>query len=255
MQNYLDLTGKVALITGASSGIGAATALLLADLGARVAIGYHGNAEGAKQVQSKIAAAGGSAIAIRADVTRADEIASLTGTAAAQLGPIDILINNAGSLMQRMRILELKEQTWDQIQDLNLKSAVLCSQAVAPSMIERKTGAIVNVSSIAARNGGGPGAGAYASAKGGLISFTKSLAKELAPHGVRVNAVSPGVIDTPFHERFSTPEMMRNFVTAIPLGRVGTSMECAQVIVFLASDAASYVVGETIEVNGGQLML
>jgi 3-oxoacyl-[acyl-carrier protein] reductase len=255
MQNYLDLTGKVALITGASSGIGAATALLLADLGARVAIGYHTNAEGAQQVQSKIAAAGGSAIAIRADVKRADEIASLTGTAAAQLGPVDILINNAGSLMQRMRILELKEQTWDEVQDLNLKSAVLCSQAVAPSMIERKTGAIVNVSSIAARNGGGPGAGAYASAKGGLISFTKSLAKELAPHGVRVNAVSPGVIDTPFHERFSTPEMMRNFVTAIPLGRVGTSMECAQVIVFLASDAASYVVGETIEVNGGQLML
>lgn len=255
MQNYLDLTGKVALITGASSGIGAATALLLADLGARVAIGYHANAEGAEQVQSKIAAAGGSAIAIRADVRRADEIASLTGTTAAQLGPIDILINNAGSLMQRMRILEMKEQIWDEIQDLNLKSAVLCSQAVAPSMIERKTGAIVNVSSIAARNGGGPGAGAYASAKGGLISFTKSLAKELAPHGVRVNAVSPGVIDTPFHERFSTPEMMRNFVTAIPLGRVGTSIECAQVIVFLASDAASYVVGETIEVNGGQLML
>jgi len=255
MQNYLDLSGKVALITGASSGIGAATALLLADLGARVAIGYHANAEGAEQVRSKIAAAGGTAVAIRADVTRADEIASLTATAAAQLGPIDILVNNAGSLMQRMRILELKEQAWDEIQDLNLKSAVLCSQAVAPSMIEKKKGAIVNVSSIAARNGGGPGAGAYASAKGGLISFTKSLAKELAPHGVRVNAVSPGVIDTPFHERFSTPEMMRNFVTAIPLGRVGTSMECAQVIVFLASDAASYVVGETIEVNGGQLML
>jgi 3-oxoacyl-[acyl-carrier protein] reductase len=255
MQNYLDLTGKVALITGASSGIGAATALLLADLGARVAIGYHANAEGAEQVRSKIAAAGGTAIAIHADVTRADEIASLTATAAAQLGPIDILVNNAGSLMQRMRILELKEQTWDEIQDLNLKSAVLCSQAVAPSMIGKKDGAIVNVSSIAARNGGGPGAGAYASAKGGLISFTKSLAKELAPHGVRVNAVSPGVIDTPFHERFSTPEMMRNFVTAIPLGRVGTSMECAQVIAFLASDAASYVVGETIEVNGGQLML
>jgi 3-oxoacyl-[acyl-carrier protein] reductase len=173
----------------------------------------------------------------------------------AQLGPIDILINNAGSLMQRMKILEVKAETWDEIQDLNLKSAVLCSKAVAPSMIERKRGAIVNISSIAARNGGGPGASAYASAKGGLISFTKALAKELAPHGVRVNAVSPGVIDTPFHERFSTPEMMRNFAAAIPLGRVGTPMECAQVIAFLASDAAGYVVGETIEVNGGQLML
>jgi 3-oxoacyl-[acyl-carrier protein] reductase len=255
MRNYLDLTGKVALVTGASSGIGAATAILLADLGAPVAIGYHGNREGAEQVRSKIAAAGGKAIAVRADVTRADEIATLASTVTAQLGAIDILINNAGSLMQRMRILEVKPETWDEIQDLNLKSAVLCSQAVAPSMIERKSGAIVNVSSIAGRNGGGPGASAYASAKGGLISFTKSLAKELAPHGVRVNAVSPGVIDTPFHERFSTREMMRNFVTAIPLGRVGTPIECAQVIAFLASEAASYVVGETIEVNGGQLML
>jgi 3-oxoacyl-[acyl-carrier protein] reductase len=255
MQNYLNMTGKVALVTGASSGIGAATATLLGGLGARVAIGYHGNKEGAEQVRSKIAGAGGEAIAIRADVTRAAEIGSLAGAVVAQLGPIDILINNAGSLMQRMRILEVKEESWDEIQDLNLKSAVLCSQAVAPSMIERKRGAIVNVSSIAGRNGGGPGASAYASAKGGLISFTKALAKELAPHGVRVNAVSPGVIDTPFHERFSTPEMMRNFVTGIPLGRVGAPMECANVIAFLASDAASYVVGETIEVNGGQLML
>ena len=255
MQNYLDLSGKVALATGASSGIGAATAILLAGLGARVAIGYHSNPEGAEQVRSKIVADGGTTIAIRADVTRADEIGSLAATVTGQLGPIDILINNAGSLMQRMRILEVKEETWDEIQDLNLKSAVLCSQAVAPSMIERKRGAIINVSSIAGRTGGGPGASAYASAKGGLISFTKALAKELAPHGVRVNAVSPGVIDTPFHDRFSTPEMMRNFVTAIPLGRVGTPMECANVIAFLASDAASYVVGETIEVNGGQLML
>jgi 3-oxoacyl-[acyl-carrier protein] reductase len=255
MHNYLDLTGKVALVTGASSGIGAATAILLADLGARVAIGYHGNPEGAEQVRSKIVAAGGKAIAVRADVTKADEIVSLASTVTGQLGPIDILINNAGSLMQRMRILEVKEESWDDIQDLNLKSAVLCSQAVAPSMIERKRGAIINVSSIAGRNGGGPGASAYASAKGGLISFTKALAKELAPQGVRVNAVSPGVIETPFHERLSTPEMMRNFVTAIPLGRVGRPEECANVIAFLASDAASYVVGETIEVNGGQLML
>jgi 3-oxoacyl-[acyl-carrier protein] reductase len=121
--------------------------------------------------------------------------------------------------------------------------------------VERKSGAIINVVSIAGRNGGGPGAGPYAAAKGGLITCTKSMAKELAPHGVRVNAISPGVIDTPFHEVFSTPEMIRNFVNMIPLGRVGTAAECAKVIAFLASDAASYVVGETIEVNGGQLML
>jgi 3-oxoacyl-[acyl-carrier protein] reductase len=139
--------------------------------------------------------------------------------------------------------------------DLNLKSAMLCSQAVAPSMIERKSGAIVNVVSIAGRTGGGPGAGAYATAKAGLIALTKAMAKELAPHSIRVNAISPGTIDTPFHEVFSTPEMMRGFAASTPLGRVGTPQECATVIAFLCSEAASFIVGETIEVNGGQLML
>jgi len=255
MQNYLDLTGKVALITGASSGIGAATATVLADLGARVAIGYHRNQKGAEQVRDCIVAAGGKAIAIHADVRRAGEVRSLVKSAVDQLGPIDILVNNAGSLVERRPILEQTEEILDEIMDLNLKSAMLCSQAVGASMLARKTGAIINIVSIAGRNGGGPGAGPYATAKGGLITFTKALAKELAPHGVRVNGVSPGVIDTPFHEVFSTPEMIRNFVKTIPLGRVGTSMDCAKVIAFLASDAASYVVGETVEVNGGQLML
>jgi len=255
MQNYLDLTRKVALVTGASSGIGAATAAVLADLGARVAISYHHRGEGAEQVRQLIEAAGGRAIAIRADVRRAEEITSLVKQAADELGPIDILVNNAGSLIERQTILEMTDERWDEVMNLNLKSVMLCSQAVAASMIERKTGAIINVVSIAGRTGGGPGAGAYSAAKGGLITFTKSLAKELAPHGIRVNAISPGVIDTPFHEVFSTPEMIRNFVGTIPFGRVGTPEECAKVIAFLASDAAGYVVGETIEVNGGQLML
>jgi len=126
-----------------------------------------------------------------------------------ELGPIDILVNNAGSLVERMKIDEVTGEKWDGILNLNLKSAVLCSQAVAASMMERRAGAIVNVVSIAGRNGGGPGAGAYSAAKAGLIAFTKSLARELGPYGIRVNAVSPGVIDTPFHEVFSTPEMMR----------------------------------------------
>jgi 3-oxoacyl-[acyl-carrier protein] reductase len=172
-----------------------------------------------------------------------------------ELGPIDILINNAGSLVQRLPLKDITEEKWDNIFALNVKSAVFCSQLVAPGMVERKNGSIVNIVSIAGRNGGGPGAGAYASAKAALIAFTKSQAKEMAPHGVRVNAVSPGVIDTPFHEVFSTPEMIAGFVKMIPIGRVGTSMECAKVIAFLVSDAASYVVGETVEVNGGQLML
>lgn len=255
MQNYMDLTGKVALVTGASSGIGAATAAVLADLGAKVAIGYYHNEKGAAQVRTGILSAGGKAIAIRADVRRSAEIRTMVEGVAAELGPIDILINNAGSLVKRIAILDVTEESYQDVMNLNLKSAILCSQAVAPAMIGRKSGAIVNIVSIAGRNGGGPGAGLYASAKAGLIAFTKSLAKEMAPHGVRVNAVSPGVIDTPFHEVFSTPQMLANFVKGIPLGRVGTSMECARVIAFLASNAATYVIGETVEVNGGQLML
>ena len=255
MHNYMDLTGRVALVTGASSGIGAATAEVLADLGARVAIGYHRNEKGAEQVCDRIIAAGGSAVALGGDMRRTAEIRSIVERASAALGPIDILVNNAGSLVKRQPLRDLTEEGLDEILDVNLKSAVMCSQAVAPSMAERKRGAIVNVVSIAAHNGGGPGAGPYAAAKAALIAFTKSLAKELAPHGVRVNAISPGVIATPFHEVFSTPEMIAGFVKSIPLGRVGESMECAKVIAFLVSDAASYMTGETVEVNGGQLMV
>jgi 3-oxoacyl-[acyl-carrier protein] reductase len=172
-----------------------------------------------------------------------------------ELGPIDILVNNAGSLVERMKLLELTEERWDDIMNLNLKSVFLVTQAVAPSMIERQTGSIINLTSIAGRNGGGPGAFAYATAKGGLITLTKGIAKELAPYGIRVNGVAPGVIDTPFHETFSTAAMIEGFIKTIPMGRLGTSEETAKVIVFLASDAASYLSGETIEVNGGQLML
>jgi 3-oxoacyl-[acyl-carrier protein] reductase len=255
MKNYLSLTGKTALITGASSGIGAATAAVFADLGAKVAIGYHANEAGAFRVRDTVSATGAKIVALRGDVRKTADIQSMVQRTVEAFGPVDILVNNAGSLVERQRLAQITEERWDEIMNLNLKSAMLFSQLVAPSMIERKCGAIVNLVSIAGRNGGGPGATAYATAKGALITMTKGMARELAPHGVRVNAVSPGVIDTPFHEVFSTPEMIRNFVAGIPMGRVGTSMECASAIAFLASDAASYIVGETIEVNGGQLML
>lgn len=255
MHKLLDLSGRAALVTGASSGIGAATAQVLAQLGASVALGYHKNEQGAKQGLQSIQQSGGKAVAIQADVREPKEIHRLIQTTVQELGPIDILINNAGWLIERVPLLQITEARWDEIINLNLTSALRCCQEVAPKMIERRTGAIVNVVSIAGRNGGGPGSGAYSTAKGALITFTKSLAKELAPHQIRVNAVSPGVIDTPFHEVFSTPEMMANFVKTIPLGRLGTSLEIATAIAFLASDAASYIVGETIEINGGQLML
>ena len=254
MQPYFDLTGTVALVSGASSGIGAATAIMLADLGARVAIGYHNNSTGAEGTRDRIVASGGTAVAVRSDVRHASEIQALVDRTVAELGPIDILVNNAGSLIARLRIQEITEQHLDDVYALNLKSAVLASQAVVGSMVTRRRGAIVNVVSIAWHSGGGPGAGAYASAKAALTCYTKSMARELAPHGVRVNAVAPGVIDTPFHEEFSTPEMLRTFVSAIPLGRLGTPEECASAIAFLASPAASYIVGETIDINGGQLM-
>ncbi|MDT5268664.1 MAG: glucose 1-dehydrogenase [Acidobacteriota bacterium] len=255
MRKHLDLDGKVALVTGASSGIGRATAVALAECGASVAVNFHRNESGAEETRAAIVNTGGRATVIQADVTHAADVRALVQRAEEELGPLDILVNNAGSLVERLKILELTEERWDEVIDLNLKSAFLCSQAVAASMMERKTGAIVNVSSIAGRNGGALGSIHYSTAKGGLITMTKGFAKELAPYGVRVNAVSPGVIDTPYHERFSTPEAMKGYVGGIPLGRVGTPEEVASVIAFLASDAASYLCGETIEINGGMLML
>jgi 3-oxoacyl-[acyl-carrier protein] reductase len=254
MNTSFNLNGKVALVTGASSGIGRCTAELLAANGARVAVNFHRNEAGAEAARAVIAEKGGQAITIQADVTRASEVRSLVDRTVAEFGPIDVLVNNAGSLIERMRILELTEERWDEVIDLNLKSAFLCCQAVAGSMIERKSGAIVNVSSIAGRTGGALGSIHYSTAKGGVITLTKGLAKELAAFGIRVNAVSPGVIDTPYHEQFSTPEMMKGYVTGIPMGRVGTPCEVAKVICFLASDAASYLAGETIEINGGMFM-
>ncbi len=248
------LDGQVALVTGASSGIGRATAEALAREGARVGVNYLKNREGAEETVETIRRAGGEAMPVCADVTRNAEVQTMVSAVRGQWGRIDLLVNNAGDLLARQMLPEMTEEYWDQIMALNLKSAFLCVKAVWEEMAARKDGCIINVTSIAARNGGGPGAAAYSAAKGGLLTYTKALAKELSPKGIRVNAIAPGVIATPYHERHSSADLMKKFAASIPMGRVGTSEEIAEVIVFLASPAARYMAGETVEVNGGMLM-
>ncbi len=253
--NRQDMTGRVALVTGGSSGIGSWAAIALAECGASVAINYHRNREGAESTCALIESKGGIAITIQADVSKRQSANSLVEEARRQLGPIDILVNNAGDLIQRSPLVDFPDELLEQVIDLNFKSVLYCSQAVMREMTTRRQGTIINVGSIAGHHGGGPGAAIYAASKAAVMCLTKGMAREMSPFGVRVNAVAPGVIDTPFHEKRSTPEQMAQFVASIPMNRVGTSEECGRVIAFLASDAASYLHGETIEINGGQMML
>jgi len=244
------LNTQVALVTGASSGIGRAAAEALAKAGIRVAVNYNRNLAGAEETVEAITKSGAEAFAVQADVTSAASAAAMVESVNAHWGRVDILVNNAGDIIGRPSLREMTEEFWDQTMDLNLKSAFLCVKEVWEQMVSRRAGCIINVTSVSARNGGGPGAAAYSAAKGGLLTYTKSLAKELGPQGVRVNAVAPGLIITPFH-RNSSPETIQKWVTGIPLGRAGTAEEVGGVIAFLASPAAAFINGETIEINGG----
>lgn len=251
-----EFTGKTALVTGASRGIGAATAKALAQAGcSRVVIHFHSHSEGALEVLAAIRAAGAEAEAIQAQLGTADGIAGFREKLSEVCPDVDILVNNAGSLVKRASLAEFSDELFNEVMDLNFRSAWFVSQECVKSMIRQGSGVIINVSSIAARNGGGPGATIYAAAKAAVSCATKGMAKELAPRGIRVNAVSPGTVDNHFHQVFSTAEMLEGMRKATPAGKLGTDEEVADVIVFLCSDAARFIYGQTVEINGGMYMV
>jgi 3-oxoacyl-[acyl-carrier protein] reductase len=244
---------EVAWVTGSSTGIGAATAVALAEAGCRVAVHYNRSEVEAREVVERISSSG-EAMLIGGDVANAGEVERMAGEIEERYGRFDVLVNNAGSLIERRKLEEMTEDLWDRVMDVNLKSVFLCSKAVLPAMKRQGRGRIINMTSVAARNGGGPGSAAYATAKGGVSTLTRAMAKELVSEGILVNGVAPGIITTPFHERFTPPEMRERMTAGVPIGREGTPEEVAGAVVFLASPAADYLVGEIIEVNGGQLM-
>ncbi len=250
-----DLQNMTALITGASSGIGAATAVAFASRGAHVLLHYNSNEDGVRAVQQTVREAGGTAALLQADLSNRNGTRELTKAIVDNSEPVDILINNAGSLIQRTCTLDFTEELWDQMLELNLSTPFFVAKAVLPGMVDRKRGFIVNVSSVAARNGGGLGALAYSTCKGAISTMTKSLAREFASYGIRVNAVSPGTVDSDYHRKFSTNDMLESVKATTPVKRLGTPCEIAAVISFLCSDSAEFIHGQVIEVNGGFYMV
>jgi 3-oxoacyl-[acyl-carrier protein] reductase len=251
-----DLKGKVVLITGASTGIGAAAALAFATQGSRVAVHYNASRGAAEKIAAEIRKLGGEAALVGGDVTQPDNVKRIVAETLTAFDRIDILINNAGGLVARTRIEDYTEEFLRQVIALNIIQVAMFMHEVIPIMRRQKKGNVINVSSIAARHGGGAGAIMYAGAKGFISTATHGWAKEVVGDGIRVNAVSPGVITTPFHERYSTAEQLKAMQATIPMNRLGTADECAGTFIYLASDALSgYVTGQVIEVNGGQYMV
>ena len=250
-----ELAGKAVLITGASTGIGAALARAFAAQGARVGLHYNASEDAAKAVAYEIGAAGGEAVLIRADVGSGAGARSAVEQAVAAFGGVDGLINNAGGMVRRVPYADVSEQDYDEIMDLNARSVVVASQAAVAPMKAAGGGFIINTTSVAARNGASGGAGLYGSSKAFVHNVTRGMAKELIPFGIRVNAVAPGVITTPFHERYSTEAQLTAQLATIPAGRLGVAEDCVGAYLFLACASLSgYVIGQVIEVNGGQLM-
>lgn len=246
----MTLQGKTALVTGGGRDIGRSVSIALARAGVRVAINYNSGREAAEDTLKTIRDAGGDAFLIQADVTDSNAVkAMLDEVGIAFSGRLDILVNLAGGMVARKTLSEMDEDFFDHVMTLNLKSAFLVLQASQPFLGEGS--AVVNVSSLAGRDGGGPGASVYATAKGALMTYTRAMAKELGPQGIRVNAVCPGLIGTSFHDIFSKPEGRAATANNTPLRREGHPDEVADTIVYLASPAASFLAGVCLDVNGG----
>jgi len=245
------LAGKVAVITGGGRDIGRASALKLASCGAAVAINYHSSSEGADSAVSEIVAAGGKAFALQGDMTSQQDVSALFEKAAKEFsGQIDILVHVTGGLVARKTLAEMDIDHWDYVMSLNATSFMRTAQAVLPHM--KDGGSIVGLASQAGRDGGGPGASAYAASKGAVMTFTRALAKELGPD-IRVNSICPGMIDTDFHNTFTKPEVRSHVANITPLKREGSSQDVANLVAYLASNDAAFITGANIDINGGML--
>jgi 3-oxoacyl-[acyl-carrier protein] reductase len=252
--SFPEFSGKSVLITGASTGIGAALARAFAAQGAKVGLHYNSSKEAAEALAVEITEAGGTVVLAKADACNPKELANAVESVAEQFGGLDGLINNAGGMVKRIPYEDFTDAGYDAIMDLNARSVLVASKAALP-YLKKQGGFVINTTSIAARNGASNGAGLYGSSKSFVSNITRGMAKEWIQFGIRVNAVSPGVISTPFHERYSTQAQLDAALATIPQGRLGLAEDCVGAFLFLAADSLSaYIIGQTIEVNGGQLM-
>jgi 3-oxoacyl-[acyl-carrier protein] reductase len=250
---YEDLKNKRVLVTGASSGIGAATAVMFAQQGCFVGVHYFATEDGAKKTLEQVKKCSDGCL-LKADVRDKIQVQKMVEEFGAKAGGIDILVNNAGTLIGREPFATASEEFIENVIATNVKSVVFVTQAALPYLKKGKAASIINIGSIAGHHGGGPGAGIYAAAKAAVATMTIAMTKEFAPNGIRVNSVLPGLIETRFHELFSTPERKAATAKETPLGRNGTAEDVAKAIVFLASGAAGFITGEYIAVNGGLYM-